>query len=316
VQATKQAGLRLSRQCWSTKLIAVRVLELFAGIGGLHAACPWLTIATAVDINRDSEAVYSRNFSVPYLMRELETIPQHWLATQKADLWWMSPPCAPFTRKGERRDIHDVRTRALLHLIDAVARIRPAYVVLENVVGFENSHTFQRLSDVWQRSGYHLQVHSLCPTQTGWPNRRPRVYVIATQGTVPLIKVPELTRSKALRDLLVQYEADTAQREGLSVSADIVSKYGAALDVVDVDDSHAVAACFGSSYGRAITKSGSYIATEYGLRRFSPREVANILGFPQDFVLPDHVPTRRLWQLLGNSLSLPAVAHIMQFTRS
>jgi site-specific DNA-cytosine methylase len=294
----------------------VRTLELFAGIGGLHAACPWLKVVAAVDINRDSEEVYSWNFSAPYMIRELETIPLDWLATQKGDLWWMSPPCTPFTRKGERRDLHDVRTRALLHLIDAVARIRPACVVLENVVGFENSQTFQRLSDVWQGSGYRLQIHKLCPTQLGWPNRRPRVYVIATQGTAPLIKIPELTLSKALINLLVQYEADTAQREGLSVSADIVSKYGAALDVVDVDDSHAVAACFGSSYGRAITKSGSYIATEYGLRRFSPREVANILGFPPNFVLPDHLPTRRLWQLLGNSLSLPAVAHIMQFTRS
>jgi site-specific DNA-cytosine methylase len=294
----------------------VRTLELFAGIGGLHAACPWLKVVAAVDINRDSEEVYSWNFSAPYMIRELETIPLDWLATQKGDLWWMSPPCTPFTRKGERRDLHDVRTRALLHLIDAVARIRPACVVLENVVGFENSQTFQRLSDVWQGSGYRLQIHKLCPTQLGWPNRRPRVYVIATQGTAPLIKIPELTLSKALINLLVQYEADTAQREGLSVSSDIVSKYGAALDVVDVDDSHAVAACFGSSYGRAITKSGSYIATEYGLRRFSPREVANILGFPPNFVLPDHLPTRRLWQLLGNSLSLPAVAHIMQFTRS
>ncbi len=294
----------------------MRTLELFAGIGGLHAACPWLSIVAAVDINRDSETVYSRNFSAPYFIRELETIPQDWLALQKADLWWMSPPCTPFTRKGERRDQHDVRTRALLHLIDAVARTRPAYVVLENVIGFENSQTFELLSQAWQRSGYRLQIHTLCPTQLGWPNRRPRVYVIATRGTGPLIKLPDQTLSKALKDLLIRYEVDAAQREGLRVNSDIVSKYGAALDIVDVDDPYAIAACFGSSYGRAITKSGSYVATEYGLRRFSPREVANILGFSSNFVLPDHLPARRLWQLLGNSLSLPAVSHIMHFTRS
>jgi site-specific DNA-cytosine methylase len=294
----------------------VRTLELFAGIGGLHAACPWLKVVAAVDINRDSEAVYSRNFSAPYLIRELETISHDWLAGRDADLWWMSPPCTPFTRKGEQRDILDVRTRALLHLIDAVARIRPAYVVLENVVGFENSQTFQHLSDAWQGSGYHLRTYTLCPTQLGWPNRRPRVYVIATQGAFSLGDIPELTPPRALKDLLVRYESDAAQREGLRVSADIALKYGAALDIVDVDDAHAVAACFGSSYGRAITKAGSYIATEYGLRRFSPREVANILGFSSNFVLPDHLPARRLWQLLGNSLSLPVVSHIMQFTRS
>ncbi len=294
----------------------MRALELFAGIGGLHAACPWLTVVAAVDINRDSETVYSRNFSAPYFIRELETIPLDWLEARAADLWWMSPPCTPFTRKGERRDIEDVRTRALLHLIDAAAVLRPGWIVIENVIGFESSQTFRHLMKVWQSAGYQLQVHFLCPTQLGWPNRRPRVYIVASQGPTPLGQDPDRTRCCALKDLVCVYDADAARREGLCVEPEVAAAYRAAIDIVDVDDSHAVAACFGASYGRAITKAGSYVTTEYGLRRFSPREVANILGFPSNFALPDHLPPRRLWQLLGNSLSLPAVSHIMQFTRS
>jgi site-specific DNA-cytosine methylase len=75
-----------------------------------------------------------------------------------------------------------------------------------------------------------------------------------------------------------------------------------------------MAACFASSYGKMIVRGGSYLWQDGGYRRFSPREVANVLGFSADFILPGELSDRRLWHLLGNSLSLPAVRHLMQFT--
>lgn len=292
---------------------------MFAGIGGLHAACPWLEVIAAVDINRDSRLVYAANFSSPYIVRELETIPVEWLASQKAELWWMSPPCSPFTRKGARRDLQDVRTRSLTHLIDAAAKIRPPIVVVENVVGFENSLAFSHLSNAWHQAGYTVHVQLLCPTQLGWPNRRPRIYVVACQGSDPRIcppdHLPDQRREINLKDLCGSKENDV-DLEDLRLDAAIVAKYRSALDIVELEDHNSVAACFGASYGRAITKAGSYLRLRDGLRRFSPREVANLLGFPSTFFLPDCLPARRLWQLLGNSLSLPAVSHLMQFTQS
>lgn len=291
----------------------MKTIELFAGIGGLHAACPWLDVVAAVDINRDSQSVYGMNFSTPYFVRELESIPFDWLAAHQADLWWMSPPCTPFTRKGERRDLEDVRTRSLMHLVEAVCSVRPSLVVLENVVGFETSQAIAILAQRWRDAGYGLQVQVLCPTQLGWPNRRPRVYVIASRtefAVPPISKISSVT----LKEILLTCEVAHPLGE-LMLEPQLASRYGAALDIVDLDDASSVAACFGSSYGRAITKSGSYVQAESGIRRFAPREVANILGFPSTFVLPEHVPNKRLWQLLGNSLSLPAVSHLMQVTR-
>ncbi|MFN5919121.1 MAG: DNA cytosine methyltransferase, partial [Planctomycetota bacterium] len=86
------------------------------------------------------------------------------------------------------------------------------------------------------------------------------------------------------------------------------------LDRVNLADAQVTTACFGSSYGKAITRSGSYLWQDNGYRRFSPREVANLLGFPKDFILPETLTCRRLWNLLGNSLSLPIVRELMQFT--
>jgi site-specific DNA-cytosine methylase len=312
----------------------VRTLELFAGIGGLHAACPWLDVVHAVDINRDGQSVYRANFDTPYLIRELETIPLAWLAEQHADLWWMSPPCTPFTRRGRQRDMDDVRTRSLLHLIDAVAEIRPLHAVVENVVGFESSRTLERLFQRWSAVGYDVLVDRRCPSDRGWPNRRPRVYVLASRQvgsrpmgpqieafcrTLPERKLPAshtetASRSPTLASLIDTSIAPDSHSE-LWLGSSIADAYRRSLDRVKSEDPGAVTACFGSSYGRAITGSGSYLETEHGLRRFAPREMARLLGFSDSFAWPDTLKTHRLWQLLGNSLSLPVVSQVLDFTR-
>ncbi len=82
-----------------------------------------------------------------------------------------------------------------------------------------------------------------------------------------------------------------------------------AMDRVDLAAEKPITACFAASYGKAIVRSGSYLQPPWGYRRFSPREVANLLGFNNQFQLPENLSHTKLWHLLGNSLSLPAVRH-------
>jgi len=51
--------------------------------------------------------------------------------------------------------------------------------------------------------------------------------------------------------------------------------------------------------------------TPTGLRRFSPREILRLLGFPDSFHLPDNLPMRQAWRHVGNSLSVVAVRHVL-----
>ena len=51
-----------------------RVLELFAGIGGLRCAWPEATLVAAVDINQIARDVYLRNHSGPYHIREIASM--------------------------------------------------------------------------------------------------------------------------------------------------------------------------------------------------------------------------------------------------
>ncbi|XP_029687715.1 tRNA (cytosine(38)-C(5))-methyltransferase-like isoform X2 [Takifugu rubripes] len=48
------------------------------------------------------------------------------------------------------------------------------------------------------------------------------------------------------------------------------------------------------------------------LRYFTPREVANLMGFPQSFTFPESVSTKQQYRLLGNSLNVVVVAKLLQ----
>eukprot|EP00064_Thunnus_orientalis_P008249 superscaffoldBa00000971_g8272 len=48
------------------------------------------------------------------------------------------------------------------------------------------------------------------------------------------------------------------------------------------------------------------------LRYFTPREVANLMGFPQSFSFPEQIHTKQQYRVLGNSLNVVVVARLLQ----
>ncbi|KAL0297327.1 UNVERIFIED_CONTAM: tRNA (cytosine(38)-C(5))-methyltransferase 2 [Sesamum radiatum] len=52
---------------------------------------------------------------------------------------------------------------------------------------------------------------------------------------------------------------------------------------------------------------------ELRLRYFTPREVANLHSFPDDFQFPGHVSLRQRYALVGNSLSVGVVAPLFRY---
>ena len=288
-----------------------RVLELFAGIGGLACAWPEATITAAVDINLRAAEVYRRNLPHDYWIREIDSLATAQLAACRAEVWWLSPPCQPFTCRGVGRDVGDARSAALLRIIDAIGELRPPAIGLENVLGFIGSQAQRQLFAALEAHGYHVRWRKLCPSELGWPNRRPRFYLLAAQH-----RLPPWRRLPVLRTTLAQLLgwSDSmplnSEAEAWMLPEEVVQRYEAGLDRVDPWDPHALTACFASSYGKTLLHAGSYVRCGGGYRRFSPTEIAQLLGFSDRFCLSGLSP-RSSWKLLGNSLSLPAVRYIV-----
>lgn len=171
-----------------------RVLELFAGIGGMRVALGLsglhARIVAAYEVSEVCERAYHHNFP-PEERREwrratIERISCEDVDSLEADVWLMSPPCQPFTRSGRKLDVEDTRTKALLHLIELIPRLThpPQRILLENVIGFERSESRCRLLRALDALGWEVAELDLRPEDFGIPNSRPRYYGLFRSGGI------------------------------------------------------------------------------------------------------------------------------------
>ena len=286
----------------------MRALELFSGIGGWRLALGSRgTVQAAYDVSELANATYALNHGEAPIPRELAAVPGTELAAQGADTWLLSPPCQPYCRMGNRQGLQDRRSRAFSHLMECFAQAPPEHLVLENVTGFLGSDAHQLLAGHIQAYGMHRLDLQGCPTQFGLPNQRPRAFVVASRQPLHRIPYPE-SPTRCLLDYL-----DAEEHEALYLSPETLTKHLQGLDLVRPEDCRS--ACFIGGYGRRLVGSGSFLRTERGVRRFSPTEVARLLGVPEGFRFPESLPLEARYRLLGNGLSIPvatwAVDHLL-----
>jgi hypothetical protein len=80
---------------------------------------------------------YTKWWSHPCIRRNVAHIKP--AAVPQADLWWMSPPCQPYSIRGRQQDLADRRSGAYLRLLELLDAHRPQHIALENVPWFEGS---------------------------------------------------------------------------------------------------------------------------------------------------------------------------------
>jgi site-specific DNA-cytosine methylase len=284
----------------------LRVLELFSGIGGCAAALgSEADIVCAVDIGQTAMDIYRANFAHPTRIAAIESLPVSQWRQWNADLWWMSPPCQPYSVRGLGRDLDDPRAVSLVAVVDRLREVQPRCLAMENVPGFSGSRAHALITRTLRELGYDLREYLLCPTQFGIPNRRRRFYLAASRGA-PLA---DLAQRELPRRRLAEFLDDNVSAD-FTVPPGLLEQYRSAVHIVDADDPHAETHCFTSAYGRSPVRSGSYLRKGPAVRRFTPEEILRFLGFPDGSRLPDQSPDR-LWPLVGNSLSVVSVRAVL-----
>lgn len=286
----------------------VRAIEFFSGIGAFAEAARELPIeiVAAFDQSQAANAVYRANFGLAPRSRNLDSIEASQLPA--AGLWWMSPPCTPFSRRGRRHDDGDPRAASFLNLIGLIPACLPEMIFVENVSGFAGSRVHKRLLSALEAGAYQVEELVLCSTQFGTPMRRPRYFVAAwRKGQRRYVRMPAHRALVPLADFL-----DSEPDAALLVPEATAARYGAAYDIVDPQQPDAIAICFTSGYYRCQKASGSMISLPGGrLRRFSPEEIVRLLGFSKHFIFPEALPLPARWRLAGNSVDVRAIRYIL-----
>lgn len=117
----------------------------------------------------------------------IERLTMSQMTEWNADVWLMSPPCQPHTRQhsNQNDDLNDSRSDSFLHLCRLLDQlpvsVKPTLIMLENVVGFERSHSCHVWETVLANCDYVVARFHVQPTQVGLPNERPRYYCVAVR---------------------------------------------------------------------------------------------------------------------------------------
>jgi len=278
----------------------MKVLELFSGVGGWRCALGDKgAVVAAYDVNEGANATYALNHGQTPRPRELASLPLNELAGLGADTWLLSPPCQPFCRMGNHQGLGDRRSQAFRHLMDLLPQAPPEHLVLENVEGFLGSDAHALLSERLRDMGLHRLDLRACPSAFGLPNQRPRVFVVASRKPLRAHPLPPCP-PRPLAGFLDVEEDMTLYLDEKQI------RHWQGLDLVRPADLRS--ACFIGGYGRRFVGSGSFLQTERGIRRFSPAEVARLLGLPETFRFPGGLSLEARYKLLGNGLSIPVAA--------
>uniref|UniRef100_UPI003AAD1145 tRNA (cytosine(38)-C(5))-methyltransferase isoform X4 n=1 Tax=Centroberyx gerrardi TaxID=166262 RepID=UPI003AAD1145 len=116
----------------------------------------------------------------------------------------------------------------------------------------------------------------------------------------------------------------------------VLLRYGVLMDIVRPTCRRSV--CFTKAYGHYVEGTGSVLQScmetelesvfkaldqqseeeklqqllKLKLRYFTPREIANLMGFPQSFAFPEQISTKQQYRVLGNSLNVVVVTRLIQ----
>ncbi|HAY03088.1 MAG TPA: DNA (cytosine-5-)-methyltransferase [Lachnospiraceae bacterium] len=315
-------------------------IDLFAGIGGFRIAMQKFGGQCVFSSEWDEPAkeTYFRNYGeVPF--GDI-TIPEtKALIPDKFDVLCAGFPCQPFSNAGLKKGIEDTRGTLFYHIAEILRDHQPKAVLLENVRGLisnDKGKTIQTILRTITGMGYTCNVPQnlidngpvsklkeecakmvLCAKDYGVPQNRPRIYIVLWKKDLDIKEFlyPKAENSKTkVSSILEKNVPDTFtisdklwaghQRRKLE-HEEKGNGFGYCLFNGESE--------YTSTISRRYYKDGSEILIEQlgkNPRKITPREAANLQGFPKEFKLPDS--NTKAYQQFGNSVAVPVVEKVSE----
>lgn len=166
-------------------------VDLFAGIGGFHAALGALggECVYAVEKDPDAAAVYEKNWGMHALGDIVEDTEGRMLVPTH-DVLAAGFPCQPFSKSGFQRGMDEARGTLFWNVCEILRVRKPTIVLLENVrniTGPRHRHEWEVIIASLRELGYRVSSkpivfspHLLPPERGGRPQVRERVFIIGT----------------------------------------------------------------------------------------------------------------------------------------
>jgi len=172
--------------------MSFKFVDLFAGIGGFHAALGALggECVYASEWDKDAARIYERNWNLKpdgditlAANDEVMDVPEH-------DVLVGGFPCQPFSKSGKQMGMEETRGTLFWNIAKIIEVHKPSLVLLENVqniVGPRHLHEWEVIIKTLRDLGYRVSEdpmvvspHLIKPEFGGRPQVRNRVFIAAT----------------------------------------------------------------------------------------------------------------------------------------
>jgi len=166
-------------------------VDLFAGIGGFHAALTALggRCDFASEIDPQAAAIYEKNWRTP-VHGDIVALTESQMAVPTHDVLTAGFPCQPFSKSGYQRGMDETRGTLFWNICRVLEARRPAVIMLENVrnlAGPRHRETWATIVRSLRDLGYRVSgtptvfsPHLLPRELGGRPQVRDRVFIVGT----------------------------------------------------------------------------------------------------------------------------------------
>ena len=308
--------------------------DLFAGIGGMRLAfekAGGVCVLTS-EINEHARHTYQHQkwkFSDPkhrYIHDVVDLGKMGKNKIPKHDVLLAGFPCQPYSIAGLRQGFTDDKGRGqvFLSILDILKKAQPKAFVLENVKGMlshDGGQTVAFMVEQLNAKGYNVVQPTVLNSMThgGVPQNRERVFIVGFRKDLGEInfKFPtQINLNKTLKQML---ESDVEDKYFYDERYGCFAELKAAVKSFDTayqwrrvyvrENKSGVCPALTANMG-----SGGHnvplVKVKDGIRKLTPRECANLQGFPQKFAFPAGMADVHLYHQFGNSVTVPLIYRI------
>lgn len=309
---------------WSnTNRTELTFVDLFCGAGGLSKGLELAGFngVCGLDYFEEAGQTYRRNFGFPYLhgdvtltetKEKLYRLVRERLGEKHLTLVVGGFPCQGFSMAGNRV-VADPRNVLYREMIEIVNELKPDYVVCENVKGIRSmlgGGVERKILEDFRAIGYEMTVATLCAADYYVPQKRERVIFIGNRIAKrnlhprPLISPSEyMTVGQAIGDLINLPEDASINHVFTKHREDMVAKMKNLKEGESVYPTYSESwrRCFWDSPSPTVKENhGGTIIHPKLPRALTPRELARLQSFPDDFIF-EGSKTKQLVQI-GNAV--------------
>lgn len=308
-------------------------IDLFAGIGGIRLgfenSCKSLSLdykcVFSSEIDKYSRETYLANFeNAPghIFNEDINNINPNEIPDHKVLLAGF--PCQAFSQAGLGKGFEDTRGTLFYNIASILEKKAPDYFLLENVRGLLSNNkqnkkdafgeTFKTILNILESQlGYNVFWKVISSKDFGVPQNRVRVYIVGSKKKINFTFPEGIKTNTRVGDIL-QENVDPKYTISDKLWKGFIERKkrnkekgkGFGYGIVNKDSKYT------NTISARYYKDGAEILVEQdeGInpRRLTPREAANLQGFPSSFKIC--VSDNQSYKQFGNSVSVPVIKSI------